>query len=81
MAKKSATEGKTRRSRYLFAKMLCNVTILVACMVLFIGGVQEGVRLSKVIYKCIGISVVIGCAFWAVIRAMASYEEINGGKA
>ena len=81
MAKKSATEGKPRRSPYLFAKMLCNVTIIVACMVLFLGGIQEGVRISRIIYHCIGVSVVIGCAFWAVIRAMASYEEINGGKA
>lgn len=81
MAKKSATEGKATRSRYLFAKMLCNVTILVACLVLFIGGVNEGVRISKVIYNCIGVSIIIGCSFWAVIRAMASYEEINGGKA
>jgi hypothetical protein len=81
MAKTQAADTKTRPSRFLFIKTLCNLTILVACLVLFVGGIQEGVRTSKIVFNCLLVSVVIGMAFWAVIRAMASYEEINGGKA
>ena len=81
MAKKQAANTKTRVSRFLFIKTLCNLTILVACLVLFIGGIQEGVRTSKIVYHCLLVSAAIGVIFWAVIRAMASYEEINSGKA
>jgi hypothetical protein len=81
MAKKQTASTSGRPSRFLFIKTLCNLTILVACLVLVVGGVQEGVRTSKIVYNCLVVSVTIGMAFWAVIRAMASYEEINGGKA
>lgn len=81
MAKaQGAKEGK-RSPQYHYPKTLCSLTILVACVVLFIGGAQEGVRTSKIVYNCLGVSVVIGFVFRVVIRAMASYEEINGGKA
>jgi hypothetical protein len=81
MAKAQDTEGKQKIVRYLYLKTLCNLTIIIACVVLFIGGAQEGVRTSKILYNCLCVSAVIGLVFWAVIRAMASYEEINGGKA
>lgn len=81
MAKKQDSKSGERASRYLFLKTLCNVTILVACVVLFIGGAQEGVRTSKIVYHCMGVSVAIGLVFRVVIRAIASYEEIHGGKA
>ena len=81
MAKKQDTESGGRVPRYLFLKTLCNVTILIACVVLFIGGAQEGVRTSKIVYHCMGVSVAIGLVFRVVIRAIASYEEIHGGKA
>jgi hypothetical protein len=81
MGKAQDTSEGQRPSRHLYLKTLCNLTILVACVVLFIGGAQEGVRTSKIVYNCLGVSAVIGLVFWGVIRAMASYEEINGGKA
>lgn len=83
MAKKQATKNKKNVSlkRHAFLKVLCSLTILVACLVLFVGGVQEGVRTSKIIYHCMLASAVIGTVFWCAIRAMTSYEEINGGQA
>jgi len=83
MAKKQATKDKKRvpHKRHTFLKVLCSLTILVACLVCFIGGVQEGARTSKVIYHCMLSAAVIGTVFWAAIRAMTSYEEINGGQA
>ncbi len=79
MAKKQATKGAKRVGRSAFAKTLCSVTILTCCAVLFIGGIDEGVRTSKIIYTCLATSAVIGVAFWVVIKAVESYEEINGG--
>ena len=82
MAKKQATKKKVARSnRFVFLKTLCCVTILAACFILFIGGVREGGRTRKIIYHCMLSAAVIGTVFWAAIRAMTSYEEINGGQA
>jgi hypothetical protein len=81
MAKKQAVSSKRRPSRHLVIKTLGNVTVLLSCLVLFIGGIMEGVRTSKILYNCLGVSFVIIMVFWVVNKAMASYEEINGGKA
>jgi len=81
MAKKQDSSGKRRTSRFLYIKTLGTITVLISCLVLFIGGIQEGVRTSKIVYNCLLVSAVIGVTFWAVTRAMASYEEINSGKA
>jgi hypothetical protein len=81
MAKKSAAEEKKRTTRFLLIKALGNLTTLLACLVLFIGGISEGVRTSKIVYNCLGVSFLIVFTFWIVNKAMASYEEINGGKA
>jgi len=81
MAKKQATNTKKRPARFLFIKALGNATTLLSCLVLFIGGISEGVRTSKIIYNCLGVSFLIIAAFWMVNKALASYEEMNGGKA
>ncbi len=81
MAKRQSNQPKRRGAGYLFLKTLCNVTILIACLVLFVGGIQSGVRATKIVYNCLGAAAVIGMVFWAVIRAVSSYEEINSGKA
>ena len=81
MAKKQAASQTKKVDRYLMIKALGNLTTLIACTVLFIGGIQEGVRTSKIVYHCLLVSFAIVFTFWVVIRAMASYEEINGGKA
>jgi hypothetical protein len=81
MAKKQATKTKVTRPKFVFLKTLCCCTILAACFVLFIGGVREGVRTSRIIYHCMAASVGIGFVFWGALRAMTSYEEINGGQA
>jgi hypothetical protein len=81
MAKQQSGRAKRRTSTYLFLKTLCNATILIACLVLCIGGVQSGVRTIRIVYNCLAVSSVIGVVFWAVIRAVTSYEEINSGKA
>jgi hypothetical protein len=81
MAKKQATSGAKRPARFLFVKTLGNATTLLSCSVLFIGGMMEGVRTSKIIYNCLGVSFCIILVFWIVNKALASYEEMNGGKA
>ncbi len=81
MAKAQDTRDNQKVLRYLYLKTLCNLTIIVACVVLFIGGAHEGVRTSRIVYNCLGVSMVIALVFRVVIRAVASYEEINSGKA
>lgn len=81
MAKKQATKSKGARPKFVFLKTLCCCTILAACFVLFIGGVREGVRTSKIIYHCVAVSFGIGLVFGVAFRAMTNYEEINGGQA
>ena len=81
MAKNQPSNGKKRNTRFLYIKTLGTLTVMLSCLVLFIGGIQEGVRTSKIVYTCLLVSAVIGVTFWAVTLAMASYEEINSGKA
>jgi|688.fasta_scaffold163938_2 hypothetical protein len=81
MAKKQVASGARRPSRFLFVKTLGSATTLLSCSVLFIGGMMEGVRTSKIIYNCLGVSFCIIVVFWIVNKALASYEEMNGGKA
>jgi hypothetical protein len=79
MAKKqSGSSGKVGR-RYRFLKVLCAITILVACGVLFIGGMQSGVRTVKTIYKCLAVVAGIGMIFGVVIKVVQGYEETHGG--
>lgn len=79
MAKKPVVKKKGRKARVGFAKTLCCLTILTSVSVLLAGGIDEGMRASKIVYTCIAVSTGLGFAFWAVIQAVASYEEIDGG--
>jgi len=79
MAKKQAAKRARPIAGLGFVRTLCSLTILTACVLLIIGGADEGVRTSKIIYTCLAVSAGIGFAFWAVIRAVGSYEEIDGG--
>mgnify|MGYP006286888957 CR=1 FL=1 len=79
MAKKQSGSTKQGSSRYRFLKILCAITILVACAVLFVGGAQGGVRTVKTIYKCLAATAFIGIIFGVVIRVVQSYEETHGG--
>ena len=81
MAKKQAAKKKSRKGGYRPFKVLCCVTIVAACIVLFIGGLGEGVRTSKIVYRCLAASAGIGLVYLLSVRAMAIYEEINGGQA
>ena len=79
MAKKQATKKRISMPRHRLLKLLCGLTILVACLVLFVGGLQAGTRTVKIIYRCLVATAVIGTTFGIVIKAVSSYEEINGG--
>ena len=81
MAKKQATKKRGARGKFAFLRVLCCCTILAACFVLFIGGVREGVRTSKIIYNCMAVSFGIAVVYGVALRAMTNYEEINGGQA
>jgi hypothetical protein len=80
MAKKQAAKRKSLKGYKPF-KVLCSVTIIAACLVLFIGGLGEGVRASKIIYRCFAASAAIALVYFGAVRAIAIYEEINGGQA
>jgi hypothetical protein len=77
LVKKIRTTKRSGRHRLL--KVLCAVTIIASYIVLFVGGMQAGVRTVKIIYKCLVATAVIGMTFGIVIKAVASYEEINRG--
>ncbi len=67
------------KRRYRFLKVLCAVTILAACVVMFVGGAQSGVRTVKTIYKCLAVVAGIGIIFGVVIKVVQGYEETHGG--
>lgn len=79
MVKKQSGDITKGGGKYRFLKMLCAVTILVSCMVLFIGGAQNGVRTVKTIYKCLAVTGAIGIIFGVVIKVVRGYEETHGG--
>ena len=84
MAKKRAAEAKSTKKPspgFVFLRTLCGVTVLLACLVLAIGGVRGGVRTNAIIYNCLLASAGIGIVFWFALRAVSSYEEIDGGQA
>ncbi|MEY4701662.1 MAG: hypothetical protein RL326_1849 [Pseudomonadota bacterium] len=77
LVKRIKTTKRSNQHRLL--KVMCAVTIIAAYVVLFVGGMQAGVRTVKIIYKCLVATIVIGMTFGIVIKAVASYEEINRG--
>ena len=79
MAKKKSDSSKNKRRRYRFLKVLCAATILIACVVMFVGGAQSGVRTVKTIYKCLAVVAGIGIIFGVVIKVVQGYEETHGG--
>ena len=79
MAKKRSVSKRVGRGRYGFLKILCGVTILVTCGVLFVGGTQSGVRGAKIFYQCLGATVGIALVFGVVLKVVASCEEMKGG--
>jgi len=79
---KKKKKGETRKSdRFLYIKTLSHVTNLIACLVWMIGGIKVGARTGTIVYHCMMTVVVVGFVSWVVTRVMASYEEINSGKA
>lgn len=80
MSKKRPGRGKYPISpRYRFFKVLCAVTILVACAVVCVGGVESGLSTLGIFYRCLAVTAVIGITFGMVIKVVASYEETRGG--
>ena len=79
MAKKQPTRDVRGKGKYRSLKILCALTILTACGVLFLGGAHSGVRTVKTIYKCLAVTAGISIVFGVVIRVVQSYEETHGG--
>jgi hypothetical protein len=65
--------------KYRFFKVLCAVTIVVASIVVFVGGVSSGASMASIVYECLAVTAVISVMFGLVIKAVESYEEIRGG--
>lgn len=79
MAKKLSVKKKRGKGPYGFLKILCGLTILATCAVLFVGGTRSGARGALIVYECLGATVAISVVFKVVIRVVASCEEINRG--
>lgn len=79
MAKKQRAKKKKVTGRYGFLKILCGLTMLTTCAVLFVGGTRSGARGALIVYECLGATVLIGMVFGVVIKVVASYEEISRG--
>jgi len=79
MAKNQPSKKVVRRGAYGFLKILCGLTIVVACLVVFVGGIQTGARTVTILYRCLFATGVIGITFGIVIKVLSSYEEIYGG--
>jgi hypothetical protein len=80
MAKKRRGKVKVLVApKYRFFKVLCAVTILVACVVVCLGGVNSGASTSNILYRCLAVTAVIGITFGMVIKVVASYEETRSG--
>jgi hypothetical protein len=79
MAKKQSANNKKVRERYRTMKRLCALTVLAACGIVWWSGVETGVRFMKSFYISCMVTTGICATFWLVIKAVASYEERNGG--
>jgi hypothetical protein len=80
MSKKQSGRGSVRStSRYRPFKVLCAVTILVACGVVCVGGVNSGASTESIFYRCLLVTAVVGITFGIIIKALASYEETRSG--
>jgi hypothetical protein len=80
MSKKQSGRGKVRVAlKYRPFKVLCAVTILVACGVVCVGGVNSGASTESILYNCLLVTAVIGITFGMIIKAVASYEETRSG--
>lgn len=80
MPKKRSGRGNIRVvPRYRSFKVLCAVTILVACGVVCVGGVNSGASTESILYRCLLVTAVIGITFGMIIKVVASYEETRSG--
>ncbi len=80
MSKKQSGRGNERVApRYRPFKVLCAVTIVVACLVVCVGGVNSGASIEGILYRCLLVTAVIGITFGIIIKAVASYEETRSG--
>lgn len=80
MSKKRRGSGRALVDpKYRFFKVLCAVTILVASVVVVVGGVNSGASMPSIVYRCLAVTAVISVTFGLVIKAVASYEETRGG--
>lgn len=79
MAKKLPVKKRKVRGRYGSLKILCGLTILATCAVLYVGGIRSGVRGVLMVCECLGATVGIGIVFAVVIKVVASYEEMKRG--
>lgn len=79
MAKKRSAKKKLVPEKYRTLKCLCALTVIVVCGVVWWSSIQSGVRFVKSLYISFIATTLICATFWLVIKAVASYEERNGG--
>lgn len=84
MPKSRADKSKVRASKKVsFAylhKLTCAVSLLAFVVVIAAGVIGEA-RTITITYRAAGVIILIGLVSRIVMRVLASYEEINSGKA
>lgn len=82
MAEQGKAKGKlVKQVNYAFMHKLAAATALVAFCVVIAAGVMAEARVFTIAYRALVVILVIGVVSRILIRILATYEEMNSGKA
>ncbi len=70
-----------KKVSFAYVHKLAAAVSLVAFIVIILGGVMNEVRTITIAYRAMGVILVIGIVSRILVRILATYEEINSGKA
>lgn len=78
---KGSKKGKGGPKQFAVVHRLAAAVSLVGFMVTILAGVMSEARVMTIVYRSVGVIFLIGVVSRIVIRVLASYEEMNSGKA
>lgn len=70
-----------KKVSFAYIHKLAAAVSLVAFLVIILGGVMNEVRTITIAYRALGVILAIGVVSRLLVRILATYEEINSGKA
>jgi ABC-type multidrug transport system permease subunit len=75
------TEKRTKKVSYHYIHKIKAATLLIAFLVLVIGGWMQGTRIFTTFIRATFILVpVMSAIAWLLIKVLATYEEMDSGK-